>query len=129
MSDTYTGALDMCTDGSIISNASYLASPRIPAGLTTTGSCVCTAEHVDESQSYMEVFVDHILLSGERVCNDEIRIYKNGHYNEHIVSKCAPSNMTIHLWPVRNITISYRKHATESRRRESLVYIGIAGKF
>ena len=130
-SDDYRDVLDMCSDTSIITNASYLISPAFPDGFSGTGSCTCTAEHADKTQSYMNIIVEHVMLSDEKVCNEEILIFKNGKQNEYTVSECSPSIISFldDMSAVRNITVSFRRKLVASSRGKTVVWIGISGKF
>ena len=81
----------MCSDTSIISNASYVTSPAFAAGSTGTASCMCTARAVDQHRFRVVVDIEHAIFSSDNPCSERLRIFKIGKRNKEIISSCLPS--------------------------------------
>ena len=129
--NSYKDVLDMCSDMSIISNASYLTSPAFPARSTGTGSCLCTARAVDQHRFHVVISIKHAILSDEDPCNEKLLIFKNGKQNKQIISSCSPfvARPSRHNLRLKNITVIFHQRHTISSHGKTVVWIGFQSKF
>ena len=121
----------MCSDISKVSDAIYLTSSAFPTGFRGTGICMCTAKAMKSKWSGAYVQVEHMILSAPGVCSEVFEIFTYGKIQREIVSECSPSQIKLkrHLFRVRKIGISFRRHIAINASQKTVVWLSIRGMF